>query len=121
MSLKIETVSRASEKGKLNEEWLVVKNEGDKVFNLAGCSISVSRGKQRPRVVTTFKPGLVLKPGERVRLVTGSSGKKSHGEAPEEEGIRNVHLYLKAPYLDRPGLTVHLMNRQLELCRTAVT
>ena len=118
MSLKIEALSAAAEKGKLNGEWMLLVNEGERAFNLEGCSITASRGgKAKARVVTTLKAGLVIQPGERCRLVTGSSGRGSHGEAPEQEGVRNFHLYLKVPYLDKPRLIIKLMNRQHEICR----
>lgn len=115
--LKIETLHGAPDKDKLNEEWLELLNEGDAPFNTEGCAISVAKTSgARPRQVTTIKAGLVIQPGERVRLVTGSSGKKSHGDPPGDD-VRNFHLFLKVPYLDRPGLTVRLANRQLEVCR----
>lgn len=117
MSVKIKALHAAGDKNKLNEEWIVVVNEGDAPFNTEGCSITVGKGAGRPRAVNTFQAGLVIKGKETCRLVTGSSGKKSHGEAPLEETVRNAHLFLKAPYLDKPGLVVRLMNRQLEICR----
>lgn len=118
MTLKIEALSPVTDDGKLNQEWMLLKNEGERPVNLEGCSIAVSRGGQaKPRVVTTLKAGLIVQPAERCRVVTGSSGRSSHGEATAEEGVRNFHLFLKAPYLDRPHLTVKLMNRQHEICR----
>lgn len=118
MSLKIEALSAAGEKGKLNQEWMLLHNEGDRPVNLEGVSIAVSRGGQaKPRVVTTLKAGLIIQAGERCRVVTGSSGRGSHGEAPSEEGVRNFYLFLKVPYLDRPHIIVRLMNRQHEICR----
>jgi hypothetical protein len=117
MSLKIHALHGAGEKGKLNEEWIVIANEGDAPFNAEGCSISVGKGTQRPRTVITFQAGLVIKGKETCRLVTGSSGKKSHGEPPDDASVRTAHLFLKAHYLERAGLTVRLMNRQLEICR----
>jgi hypothetical protein len=117
VSLKILSLHGTTGEGKLNEEWMVVVNESDKPFNAEGCSITVARGTGRPRTVTTLQAGLIIKGKETCRLVTGSSGKKSHGEAPAEPEVRNAHLFLKAPYLDRPGLTVKLVNRQLEICR----
>ena len=118
MTLKIEALSAVADEGKLNQEWMLLVNEGDGPFNLEGCSIATSRaGQAKPRVVTTLKAGLVLQPGERCRVVTGSSGRGSHGTAPEVEGVRNFYLYLKAPYLDRPQLRVKLMSRQHEICR----
>jgi len=117
--IKIDALQAMPKGGKLNEEWIALSNVGDAPFNTEGCSISVARSeKSRPRVVTTVKAGLVIQPGEKVRLVSGSSGKKSHGEAPDEEGCKNVHLFLKAPFLDKKGLTVRLTNKQREICRT---
>jgi hypothetical protein len=115
MSLKIKALHGLSEPGKLNTEWMVVVNEGEAPFNAENCSITVAKAQARPRTVTTFKAGLVIKGGETCRLVTGSSGKKSHGEAPVEENVRNVYLFLKAPYLEKAGALVRLMNRQLEV------
>ena len=120
MSIEMGALNRAGDKKKLNEEWMVLKNDSERPFNLDGCSIVVGKGPARPRVFHTFKAGVVIQAGETVRLVTGSSGKKSHGQAPEEEGIRNVHLFLKAAYLSRPGTTVRLNMRQKELCRGTV-
>lgn len=117
MTIHILALAMIREPGKLNQEYIIIKNESDRTFNLDGCSITVGKGSARPRLVHTFKAGLVLQAQESVRLVTGSSGKSSHGEAPEEPGIRNVHLFLKAPVLDKPGLTLHLMRRQVELCK----
>ena len=117
MSLKITALQGASARGKLNEEWMVVANESDRPFNAEGCSITVAQGKGRPRVFTTLKAGLVFKANEVCRLVSGSSGKKSHGEAPVEPDVRNVFLFLKAGYLDRPGQQVRITIRQREICR----
>lgn len=117
MSITIRGLARAGSKGKLNEEWMLLANEGDKPFNLEGCSITVSRKQGRPRVHTTLKAGVVIQAGEVCRLVSGSSGKKSHGQAPEEEGVRNAYLFLKKIYIDRPGLTVRLTSRQHEISR----
>ena len=117
MSLRIQALSGVAEEGMLNTEWIVLVNEADSPFNLEGCSITIAAKGGRPKAATTLKAGILLRPKETCRLVTGSSGKKSHGEAPVEEGVRNIHLYLKAAYLDREGLAVRLMNRQQEICR----
>ncbi|MCC6746742.1 MAG: hypothetical protein IT371_03730 [Deltaproteobacteria bacterium] len=116
--LKIEVIHAASHPDKLNEEWIELHNEGDAPFNGEGCSITVARGNGRPRVVTTMKAGLIIKPQERVRIVTGSSGKKTHGEAPGGD-VRNFHLFLKAPYVESSDVTVRVVNRQLEICKAS--
>ena len=117
MPLKIDVLNGAGKNGKLNEEWLVITNEGDNPFNADGCSITAARGSARPRIVATLPAGVLFQPKEVCRLVTGSSGKKSHGEAPLEEKIRNIFLFQKATFLERPGTVVRLMNRQLEICK----
>ena len=118
MSLKIRALSGVKEKSKLNGEWILVLNDSETAFNTEGCSISIGKAGTRPRTVTTLQAGLVIRGKETCRLISGSSGKTSHGEAPpEEEGVRNIHLFLKGPYLERGGLIVRLMNKQLELCR----
>ena len=107
MSLTIKALKGIEEKGRLNGEWMLLVNQSERPFNAEGCSITVSRTPTgKARVVTTFKAGLMIQAGETCRLVTGSSGKGSHGEAPQEEGIRNFHLFLKVPYLDRSQLVV---------------
>ena len=117
-NVKISATASATDKKKLNEEWIELVNEGETIFNGEGCALTVARGGGRPRIVATIKAGLLIHAGERVRLVSGSSGKKSHGVPPTEEGARNFHLFLKAPYLDRPGLTVQIVNPQhTEICR----
>jgi hypothetical protein len=118
MSLKIQALSGVKDKGKLNGEWILLLNDSETAFNTEGCSISVGKVGARPRTVTTIQAGLILRPKETCRLISGSSGKTSHGTSPpEEEGVRNIHLFLKGPYLERAGLVVRLMNKQLELCR----
>jgi hypothetical protein len=117
MSLKIVKLIGQAEPGQLNTEWMLVKNDGENPFNAEGCSISLAKGSGRPHLVTTFQAGIIIKPKEICRLITGSSGKKAHGEAPTEENIRNIHLYLKANYLDKSGLVVRIMNKQMEVCR----
>jgi len=116
MALVIKGLASAGKKGKLNEEWMLVHNDSDRAFNLDGCSITAGRGGKRPKIVHTIKAGLVLQANETVRLVTGSAGKKSHGAAPEEDGVRNAHLFLKVSYLG-PGMTVRVTQRQVEACK----
>ena len=116
--LKITQLNGTTEKKRLNEEWIEIVHEGEGTFNTEGCAITTAMGGGRQRNVTTLKAGLVVHAGERVRLVSGSSGKKSHGDPPSEEGVRNFHLYLKVPYLERPGVIVRLVNQQhSEVCQ----
>ena len=117
-AIKITATQATTDKKQLNHEWIELTNEGTTPFNAEGCMLTTAVGSGRQRDMTTLKAGVVVQPGERLRLVTGSAGKQSHGEAPSAEGVRNVHLFLKAPYLERPGLTLRLVNRaHQELCR----
>lgn len=122
LKLAIEGLHAATEQDQLNQEWITVANAGDVTFNAEGCSISVAKSVAgKPRVVTTLKAGLVIKPGEKVRLVSGSAAKKSQGPIPaEDDGVRNFYLLLKAPYLDKPGTVVKLGRGQHELCHGVV-
>jgi hypothetical protein len=119
MPLTIRELHPASSPAALNEEWILVENTGTAPINTSGCTLSVSnKGKQgRPRALGTLDPGFAIKPGEKVRMVTGSPAKKAQGAAPAEEGgVRNYHLFLKDPVLAQPGVVLHLMLKQHELC-----
>jgi hypothetical protein len=116
MPLVIREFHPAPSSTALNEEWLVIENTGSTQIGTAGCTLSVSRGKGRMRALGTLDPGFFIKPGEKVRLVTGSPGKKAQGTPPPEaEGVRNYHLFLKEAVLHE-GLTVHLLLKQHPLC-----
>jgi hypothetical protein len=103
----------------LNQEWIVLENTGGTVFRSHGCSLEVarSRGGRGHRLGTTIDPGFLLRPGERIRMVTGTPGRKIDGPPPSEEEIKNYHLFLKAPVLaDGRGTVVRLVLNQVELC-----
>ena len=68
MALVIKGLAAAGKKGMLNEEWMLVHNDSDRTFNMDGCSITAGRGGGRPRVVHTFKAGLVLLGGSLCQL-----------------------------------------------------
>ncbi len=59
-------------------------------------------------------PGFVVGVGEKVRIVTGNPGKKSHGAMPEGEP-RNYSLFLAAPVVRGAGtvLTISLRSHTL--------
>jgi hypothetical protein len=117
--LTISEIHPAPEKKHINQEWITLHNEGDAAVNTEGCSVTVGKGgPSRPRLITKLKAGLILQPGEKARLITGSASKKSQGVPPEEGDIRNMHLFQKVGYLDRKGLTIRLVCGQLEICKT---
>ena len=120
MSIVIKEAHPAPRSEALNEEWMILENAGPAPLHLGGVMVTRSpKRTERGRVVATISPGFLLKVGERVRLVTGSAGKKAHGSPPpEEEGVRNCHLLLNESLLGKAGV-VRLLLRQLELCSVA--
>jgi hypothetical protein len=117
--LVIRELHRASNKDALNEEWMVLENTGPAAVTAQGCSLSVARNaKDRPKVLGTIDPGFVLKPGDKIRLVTGTASRKAEGAPPAEtEQLKNYHLFLKEPVLRGAGSVVRLSLKQLELAR----
>lgn len=102
----------------LNDEWIVLENPGPNDFVSQGCRVTVAKGQGRPRLVGSIDPGFVLHPGEKIRLVTGSPGKKSHGPPPDEKkDLKNYHLFLGGPILSGVGTVVRLVLNQVEMAK----
>jgi hypothetical protein len=102
----------------LNEEWLLLENTGPNVVNAHGCAVTVARrASDRGRPLGTLDPGFILKPNEKIRLVTGTPSKKAQGAPPEDKEIRNYHLFLREPVLSAAGLVVRVSIKQQELAR----
>jgi hypothetical protein len=119
MPLVIRELHRASTADALNEEWMVLENTGPQPVTAQGCSLSVARNtKDRPKILGLIDPGFVLKPGDKIRLVTGTASKKAEGTPPAEtEQLKNYHLFLKEQVLRNPGAIVRLSLKQLELAK----
>jgi hypothetical protein len=117
MKIVIREIHAAENKAALNQEWFVVENTGEGMFNTNGCSVAVGRGKARLRQIGTLDPGFAIAPKEKVRVITGNPGKKAHGQAPTEEGVKNYHLFLAAPLLEGAGSIVAVSLKQLEVTR----
>jgi hypothetical protein len=118
MALVFRELHKAKKAELLNEEWLLVENTGPNVVTAAGCALTVARRpSERPHPLGTLDPGFVLKPNEKIRLVTGTPSKKAQGTPPDEKEVRNYHLFLREPVLTRPGTVVRLAVKQLELAR----
>lgn len=102
----------------LNEEWLLLENTGPNVVNAQGCTLTVARRpNDRPRPLGTLEPGFILKPHEKIRLVTGTPSKKAQGAPPAADELRNYHLFLREPVLTAAGQVVRLSIKQQELVR----
>lgn len=115
MAIVITEISPAESPSKLNTEWFVLRNEGEKTFLTRGCILEVSRkGSKKVSSLGTMDPGFSLAPGESVRVVTGNPGRKAHGELPSDE-LRNYNLFLAAPVIKGSGTIVTIRLRQLAL------
>ncbi len=119
MPLVLRELHRASSPDALNEEWMVLENTGPQPVSAQGCSVTVARNaKDRPKILGTLDPGFMLKPGEKIRLVTGTASRKAEGTPPEQtDDLKNYHLFLKQAVLVATGAVVRLSLRQLELVR----
>lgn len=113
MAIKIVEIHAAPTPSELNTEWFVVQNDGDKAFSTKNCSLAVTKGGKKTSL-GTMDPGFVLGPGERVRVLTGNPGKKSHGAAPTDE-LKNYNLFLAAPVLRGAGTSLILSLRSLKV------
>ncbi len=114
MAIRIIEIHPADDPKSLNTEWFVLENAGDKPFSTRNCTLGVSRGGKKRVDLGTLDPGFTLAPGDKVRVITGSPGKKAHGKAPED-GVTNYSLFLNAPVLRGPGtvLVFHLRSHVL--------
>ena len=119
MAIVFRALHAASSPALLNEEYLVVENTSSAAISSSGWALSAARSRgSRPSVLGALSPGFTLQPGEKIRLVTGTPSKKAQGTPPAEgEGLRNYYLFLKDAVLVRPGVTVHLSMKNLELAR----
>lgn len=118
MALVFRELHASSNPEALNEEYFLLENTGSNVVNAHGCVFTVAkRPSERPHPVGTLEPGFILKPGEKIRLVTGTPSKKAQGTPPAEKEVRNYHLFLKERVLRGVGTTVRLSIKQQELAK----
>lgn len=81
--LTFRELHKSNDKELLNEEWLLLENTGPNPVSAAGCALTVARRLQdRARPLGTLDPGFVLKPNEKIRLVTGTPSKKKRARRP---------------------------------------
>jgi hypothetical protein len=59
----------------------------------------------------------MLQPGEKIIVVSGAPGKKSHGEPPTRDGLRVYHLLQREGLLQATGMTIRLTLNQAEIAR----
>ena len=119
MDLAIIEIRSADQPGALNTEWFILRNDGDKPFNMRNCVLSVRRkGQKRKKDLGTIDPGVVLAPGDQVRVLTGNPGKKAHGKPPEDD-TQNYSLFLGSSVLIGPNSEL-VLSLRTRILATAV-
>ena len=118
MGIRFVEIHTAADGEQLNTEWVVLENDGKLPFNTRGCGMTVGRkGMSKRSALGIIDPGFVLKPGERVRMLTGKPGTKAHGEPPPEEGVTNYFLLLPKTYVNEAGTVLTLTLRGLAVSK----
>jgi hypothetical protein len=118
MAIRFVEIHTAEDPEQLNTEWVVVENNGKLPFNTRGCGVTVSRKGQKKRSeLGVIDPGFVLMPGDKMRMVTGNPGTKSHGAPPAEDVIKNYFLFLPAVMLKGPGTILTMTLRGLPVTK----
>ena|SRR6185503_12691182 len=118
MAIRFVEIHASADPETLNGEWVVIENDGKMPFNTRGCGMTVSRKGQKKRSeLGIIDPGFVLHPGEKMRMVTGNPGTKSHGDPPGEEEVKNYFLFLPALILKGPGTVLTLTLRGMPVSK----
>jgi hypothetical protein len=119
MAIRFLEIKPADSVELLNTEWVILENAGTAPFHTRGCGMTVGRrGTNKKSLLGIIDPGFVLKPGERVRMLTGNPATQAHGTAPEDnvDGIKNYFLFLPKPYV-ATGTVLTLVLRGLPVSK----
>ena len=117
MAIRFVEIKAAETSEALNSEWVILENVGKAPFNTRGCGMTVGRkGSSKKSLLGIIDPGFVLAPGEKVRMLTGSSGTQAHGPAPED-GVKNYYLFLPKAYVAGGGTVLTLVLRGLPVSK----
>jgi len=117
MPLMFREAHAAPDKKRINEEWFVLENDGGSAVSTAGLSVLAARKGKRPSLLGVIDPGFMLQPGEKILVVSGVPGKKSHGDPPAREGMRIYHLFQREGLLQGDGTIVRLALNQMEVAK----
>lgn len=117
MPLVFEEIHAAPDQKKVNEEWFVLANHGGAPVSTGGLAVVVSRPGKRGSLLGQIDPGFILRPGEKILVVTGVPGKKSQGDPPVRDGLRVYHLFQREPLLRGDGTVVRFVLNQIDVAR----
>ena len=117
MPLMFREAHATADKKQLNGEWFVLENAGATSVNTGGLQMIGGRPGKRGSILGVIDPGFMLQPGEKILVVSGVPGKKSHGEPPTREGMRTYHLFQRDALLHGQGTLIRLAMNQVEVAR----
>jgi hypothetical protein len=117
MPLIFREAHAAPDKKRLNEEYFIIENTGGTAVSTGGLQVVAARKGKRGSVLGVIDPGFMLQPGEKIIMVSGFPGKKSHGDPPARDGMRVYHLLQREGLLQASGMTIRLTLNQAEIAR----
>lgn len=123
MALIFREAHAAPEKKRINEEYFVLENDGATAVSTAHLQVistKVPKPGQKPQrgsMLGVIDPGFMLQPGEKILVVSGVPGKKSHGDPPSREGMRTYHLFQRSGLLEGSGTVIKLAMNQMEVAK----
>ena len=117
MPLIFREAHAAPDKKRLNEEYFILENTGGTAVSTGGLQVVAARKGKRGSVLGVIDPGFMLQPGEKIIVVSGFPGKKSHGDPPARDGMRVYHLLQREGLLQANGMTIRLTLNQAEIAR----
>jgi hypothetical protein len=123
MALIFREAHAAPEKKRINEEYFILENTGATAISTAHLQVIVGRvpragqKAQRGSMLGVIDPGFTLQPGEKILVMSGVPGKKSHGDPPSRDGMRTYHLFQRAGLLATEGTIIKLAMNQMEVAK----
>lgn len=118
MAIRFVEIHPAQDPEQLNQEWVILENDGKTPFHTRGCGMTVGRrGSNKKPMLGVIDPGFLLAPGERMRMCTGNPGTQSHGPTPDETEVKNYYLFLPKTYLKGAGTVLTLTLRGLPVAK----
>ncbi len=117
MAIRFVEIHPTEDPEHLNQEWVILENDGKMPFHTRGCGMTVgARGSNKKSLLGVIDPGFVLAPGEKMRMCTGNPGTQSHGTPPEDD-VKNYFLFLPKAYLRGEGTVLTLTLRGLQVAK----
>jgi hypothetical protein len=118
MPLMFREAHAAPDKKRINEEYFILQNDGATAVSTAGLQVLAGKKGKRASILGVIDPGFTLQPGEKIVVVSGVPGKKSHGDPPSREGMRTYHLFQREGLLaGGDGTIIRLAMNQVEVAR----